>query len=337
MSAWTVILIIILLLAGGWLGLGYYAFRSGFTWDRDVKKTERINLDRIRTSPQAGQEAKVLAGRDWLLARPSRQVEIESFDGLKLRGRLYPGAGTGETENPRRPLLLLAHGFRSYGAFDFSCGCPFYMELGFDLLLIDQRAHGVSAGRYICFGAAESRDVTDWCRWIAGEYPGRAVVLGGISMGATSVLLAAGREDLPDNVRAVVADCGFTDCGGQFRHVLRQMHLPAGLIMRAAEPWCRRFLGFGFWDISTEQALAQATVPVLFFHGAQDAFVPPDNSRRAFAACASAKKELVIVDKADHGQSFLANEAGCRARLTAFLSDPALGLELNLPPQQGEG
>ena len=336
MPAWAVVIIILLLLALSLRIFAEIAFRSGFTWDRDVSKTEKINIDRIRRSPHPEGEAKVLAGRDWLLARESREVEITSFDGLALRARLYPCDRTLAGEEGR-PVLLLAHGFRSYGAFDFSCGCPFYMELGFDLLLIDQRAHGVSAGRYICFGAAESRDVTDWCRWIAGEYPGRTVVLGGISMGATSVLLAAGREDLPDNVRAVVADCGFTDCGGQFRHVLRQMHLPAGLIMRAAEPWCRRFLGFGFWDISTEQALAQATVPVLFFHGAQDAFVPPDNSRRAFAACASAKKELVIVDKADHGQSFLADEAGCRARLTAFLSDPALGLKLNLPPQQGEG
>ena len=246
-------------------------------------------------------------------------MEITSFDGLKLRGRLYPCDRTLAGEK-NRPLLLLAHGFRSYGAFDFSCGCPFYVEQGFDLLLIDQRAHGRSEGRYICFGVNEGRDVADWCRRLDKEYPGRPVVLAGISMGATSVLMAAGDPDLPQNVRGVVADCGFTDCGGEFSHVLRQMyHLPARPVMALTEPLCRRRLGFGFWDHSTEKAVAQMSLPVLFFHGALDALVPADNSRRAFAACASADKELIIVEDADHGQSFLADEAGCRAKLTAFL------------------
>lgn len=319
MPAWAVVIIILLLLALGLRIFAEIAFRSGFTWDRDVSKTEKINIDRIRRSPHPEGEAKVLAGRDWLLARESREVEITSFDGLALRARLYPCDRTLAGEEGR-PVLLLAHGFRSYGAFDFSCGCPFYVEQGFDLLLIDQRAHGRSEGRYICFGVNEGRDVVDWCRWLDREYPGRPVVLAGISMGATSVLMAAGDPDLPQNVRGVVADCGFTDCGGEFAHVLRQMYrLPARPIMALTEPLCRKRLGFGFRDHSTERSVARMRLPVLFFHGAMDALVPADNSRRAFAACASADKELVIVDDADHGQSFLADEAGCRAKLTAFL------------------
>ena len=192
MPWWAVVIIVLLLLALAVRVLAEVAFRAGFTWDRDVSKTEKINIDRIRRSPHPEGAAKVLAGRDWLLARESREVEITSFDGLRLRGRLYPcDSSLAGKENC--PVLLLAHGFRSYGAFDFSCGCPFYMELGFDLLLIDHRAHGRSEGRYICFGANEGRDVADWCRWLDKEYPGRPVVLGGISMGATSVLAAAGR------------------------------------------------------------------------------------------------------------------------------------------------
>ena len=313
MPWWLICLIIVLLLAAAGRILSEAAFRSGFTWDRDVAKTEKINLERIRRSAFPEQEQRVLAGRDWLEARESREVEITSFDGLKLKARLYPGEGDG------RPILLLAHGFHSYGAFDFSCGAPYYLEQGCDLLVIDQRAHGRSEGRYICFGVSEGRDVVDWCRWLDENYPGRPVVLGGMSMGATSVLMAAGRPDLPQNVRGVIADCGFTDCGGQFRHVLRQMRLPAGLIMGLTEPLCRRRLGFGFWDHSTEQAVARMSLPVLFFHGAADAFVPPDNSRRNFAACASANKQLVIVEKADHGQSFLADEAGCKQKIRDFL------------------
>ena len=318
---WLWLLIVVLVLFAAWRVLGLVAFRSGFTWDRDVAKTEKINLDRIRRSKQPETASKVLECRDWLLARPGTPATITSFDGLKLRGRLYPCDGS----DGKNPVMLLAHGFHSCGAFDFSCGCPFYMEQGLDLLVIDQRAHGESEGKYICFGVSEGRDVISWCRWLEQEYPGRPVVLGGISMGATSVLMAAGDPELPDNVRGVVADCGFTDCGGEFRHVLRKMHLPAGLLMKAAEPFCRRRLGFGYGDYSTEQAVARMSLPVLFFHGAEDDFVPPDNSRRNFAACASARKELVLVEKADHGQSFLADEAGCREKLKRFLDELDLG------------
>ena len=318
MPWWLIIIIIIAVLALGLRILAECAFRSGFTWDRDVKKTEKINIDRIRRSAVADKEAQVLAARDWLRARPSTQVEMTSFDGLKLRARYYP------CDDPKGPIMLLAHGFRSYPAFDFSGGGKYYMELGCDLLMIDQRSHGDSEGRYICFGVSEGRDVVDWSRWLDENRPGRPVVLGGISMGATSVLMAAGSPDLPANVKGVVADCGFTDCGGEFAHVLRQMHLPARLIMAVTEPLCRKRLGFGFWDYSTEEACRRMTLPVLFIHGAEDALVPADNSRRAFAACASPEKELIIVEKADHGQSFLADEEGCRAKLKEFLTKAGL-------------
>lgn len=318
MPWWLIIIIVIAVLALGLRILGECAFKAGFTWDRDIKKTEKINIDRIRNSAQADKEAQVLAARDWLQARESREVETESFDGLTLRARFYP------SDRPKGPILLLAHGFRSYPAFDFSGGGKYYLELGCDLLMIDQRAHGASEGRYICFGVNEGRDVVAWSRWLDENYPGRPVVLGGISMGATSVLMAAGSPDLPANVRGVVADCGFTDCGGEFAHVLRQMHLPARLIMAVTQPLCRKRLGFGFWDYSTEEACRHMTIPALFIHGEVDALVPADNSRRAFAACASPEKELIIVPKADHGQSFLADEEGCRAKLKAFLTKAGL-------------
>jgi len=122
-------------------------------------------------------------------------------------------------------------------------------------------------------------------------------VLGGISMGATSVLMAAGDPELPSNVRGVVADCGFTDCGGEFAHVLRQMYrLPARPIMALTEPLCRKRLGFGFRDHSTERAVSRMSLPVLFFHGAMDALVPAYNSRRAFAACPALERLEGAID-----------------------------------------
>lgn len=69
---------------------------------------------------------------------------------------------------------------------------PVYHDLGFNLLLVDQRAQNGSAGRYITFGVRESRDVRPWVELHNREFGPEPVFLGGVSMGATTVLMAAG-------------------------------------------------------------------------------------------------------------------------------------------------
>ncbi len=79
---------------------------------------------------------------------------------------------------------------------------PVYHDLGFNLLLVDQRAQNGSAGRYITFGVRESRDVRPWVELHNREFGPEPVFLGGVSMGATTVLMAAGGP-LPENVRGL--------------------------------------------------------------------------------------------------------------------------------------
>ena len=94
----------------------------------------------------------VLEGAAWIARQPVEAVKVQSFDGLRLRGRLLPADGE------RRGVLLLFHGYRSAAEVDFSCAARFYHQLGFDLLLADQRAHGRSQGRFLTMGVRERQD-----------------------------------------------------------------------------------------------------------------------------------------------------------------------------------
>ncbi|MBQ2817488.1 MAG: hypothetical protein IJF16_06125, partial [Clostridia bacterium] len=85
---------------------------------------------------------------------PTTRLSIKSLDGLLLSGRYLPVEGSKKT-------IILAHGYRSSAA-DFSCAWELYRELGFNLLAIDQRAHGRSEGKYITFGVKEKDDVRLW-------------------------------------------------------------------------------------------------------------------------------------------------------------------------------
>jgi len=165
----------------------------------------------------------------------------------------------------------------------------------------------------------ECQDCLDWLQWIR-EHAGEKmpVYLGGVSMGATTVMMASGLA-LPSNVRGIVADCGFTSPEAIWKHVMtRNLHLPYGWITRtAARRAYRRRLKMEPKDRSCPEALCNCKVPVLFIHGADDHFVPVEMTYENYKAC-RAPKQLLIVPGAEHGMSYLVNPEAYEGALKAF-------------------
>ena len=211
------------------------------------------------------------------------------------------------------------HGYHSDFLWDFSCAYRLMHENGCNLLVPWQRAHGRSEGRIICMGIRERRDCADWARYIeqrlGKELP---IVLQGMSMGAATVLMAMG-QPLPENVRGVVADCGFGSVYRQFGHVLqRRMHLPLHPILDTCSAICRLFFGFGFRECTTDEVLRHTKLPLLLIHGEADKFVPAYFSRENFEASAAEDKTLLLVPGAGHGGSFLIDPERYTQELLAF-------------------
>ena len=147
------------------------------------------------------QTEEILAGA--ALMRDAEDVFLPSYDGLRLHGQLLQQPGAKGT-------ILLFHGYRSSWIIDFSIVLPYYYSLGYNLLAVDERAHGQSEGVYITFGVHERRDAATWAQYAAMHFGlDHPLFLGGLSMGATTVLLASALE-LPPSVRGVIADCGFS-------------------------------------------------------------------------------------------------------------------------------
>ena len=227
---------------------------------------------------------------------PCEEMEITSFDGLKLRGKYYeciPGA----------PMELMLHGYRGNGERDLCGGIQRAFALGRNVLIPDQRAGGRSEGRVITFGINESKDCVTWLEHIEKRFgPDVKVIITGVSMGAATVMMAAGRE-LPKCVVGVLADCGYTSPRAIIKKVIRDMKLPADLLY----PFVR--LGaivFGWFDpdsYSPEEAMANCKLPVIFVHGEADDFVPCEMTRRNYELCTGPKVLLTVPD-AGHGLSY---------------------------------
>ena len=236
---------------------------------------------------------------DWMKQTkqlPHEEIWITSFDGLKLRGRFFE-------YSPNAPIELMFHGYRGSSEQDLSGGVQRCFKVGHSALVVDQRACGRSEGKKITFGILESRDCHSWIEFARQHFgEDRKLILCGISMGAATVLLAAGKP-LPPNVIGVLADCGYTSPKEIIREVIRQMKLPPNICYPFVRLGARLFAGFDLEEDSPLEAAARCQVPVILFHGEGDDFVPCEMSRRNYEAC-NAKKRLVTVPGAGHGLAY---------------------------------
>ncbi len=222
---------------------------------------------------------------------------ITSFDGLKLVGRYYeicPGA----------PIELMFHGYRGDAKRDLCGGVQRCFKLGRNALIVDQRACGDSDGHIISFGVNEKRDCISWIDFMISHFGDDVkIIITGISMGAATVLMAL-TEELPQNVIGVLADCGYTSAKEIIKKTIKEMKLPPNLAYPFVLLGARLFGKFNLEETPPIEAVKNSTLPIIYFHGEDDAFVPFEMSIQNFEATVSRKK-LVTMKKAGHGLCYM--------------------------------
>ncbi len=256
---------------------------------------------------------EVFDGVHWFEEQKPEPVEILSHDGLRLRGNYL--------EHPNaRGTILLFHGYRTDGHVDFCCAYRYYYEQGFSLLSVYQRSHAKSEGRFITFGVKERQDCLRWAEYAAKRFGGaHPLILDGMSMGASTVLMASALP-LPDSVRGIIADSGFTSAWDEIHYLMEGMHIPCpSLLLAGADLIARLAAGFSFRACSTVEAMEKNTRPILMIHGDADTFVPARFSEACFAACRT-EKELHIIRGADHGTGYLVDLPLAQDALQRFLN-----------------
>ena len=241
---------------------------------------------------------------------PHEDIEIKSYDGLTLRGTYYEYA-------PDATVELLFHGYRGNAERDLCGGIERCFALGRSAIIIDQRAGGKSDGHVITFGIRERYDCLSWIDYATKRFgKDRKIVIGGVSMGAATVMLAAG-ENLPENVVCVMADCGYTSAKDIIQKVVKDLKLPLFPIYPLIRLGGRLYGGFDVEETSPMEAVQKARVPIVFIHGDTDSFVPYDMSVKLHEACVSQKK-MVTIKGAGHGLAFPVDRAGYVQSLRDF-------------------
>ena len=248
-----------------------------------------------------------------LAVQPNETVEIIAHDGEKLVGHYFP------CEKPER-VIIAFHGWRSSWHRDFGMISDFWYKNNCSVLYVEQRGQNNSSGEYMGFGLTERYDCRDWANWAAERFgPEMPLYLTGVSMGATTVLMAAGL-DLPASVRGIAADCGFTSPQAIWKHVAEDnLHLNFRLRSAIADAIYKQRLMVGSGSCSTLDALRITKIPIMLVHGADDHFVPVKMTYENYTAC-TAPKDLLIVPGADHGMSYFMEPEKYENAVKAFLA-----------------
>lgn len=303
------ILTIILLITAAVAAASYFCYRLAFSVPKQSREALFEMPDTEQYAPYSAEARQMISDA---LEIPYKEAVVTSYDGLRLFGKCYIASADA-------PWLIMLHGYRSGAERDFCGGLKFGIDSGFNVLLVDQRAHGKSEGKCLTFGIKERYDCLTWTNYVISQAGGSCkIALYGMSMGAATVLMAAG-SGLPKNVACIVADCGYTSPKAIIKKVIREMHYPVFPTYALVRLGGMLFGGFDIEEYSAVQAMEKCNIPVLFIHGDDDRFVPCDMGRENHRHCRAEGKKLLIVPNAGHGMSYMSDKRAYLGTVSEFL------------------
>ena len=237
-------------------------------------------------------------GEAWLGNQDYEHVVIKNNKNRPLHGYIV------KSKEPSDKWAICIHGYTSepkrMGSYALH-----HHNRGYNILLPVLRGHNISDHKHITMGWLDRHDMLDWIDYLNTVYGDISIILHGVSMGAATVMMTTG-EDLPENVKCCIADCGFSSVWDEFKHELKEelnVHTPSA-VLAPTSIVSKAVNGYTFMEASSIKQLEKSKTPTLFIHGEKDNFVPYRMMDLNYNAAACEKEKLSIPD-AEHANSHL--------------------------------
>lgn len=269
-----------------------------------------VRNDKLDTTPawyeyiNANQE-----GREYIYSLNPEDLYINSFDNLKLHA-LFINNNTNKT-------IICVHGYKAKdGLYDFGMSAKFLNSLGYNLLFVDNRAHGLSQGKYIGFGVLDSIDINSWVDYLVTNMNQETIILYGMSMGAATVMNAQNNK-----VKAIIADCGFASGYDEVAYQIKKMyHLPSFPLVPISNILLKLLAKYSLKDKEAYKSIKNYKNNLLIIHGGKDHFVPTSDAYKIFDNTTCHKK-ILIVPGASHAKSYLKDTELYEQTIKEFLDE----------------
>ena len=239
-----------------------------------------------------------------------KEISVTSKDGLKLVGEWFD-YGFDKT-------VIILPGRRETLVYSYYYAKP-YQQCGVNVLVIDQRAHGLSEGKYSTCGIKEAEDVSVWMSYLHDELKQKEIYLHGVCVG-TCVTSIASTKYKPEYLKAIILDSAFIT----YKEIYKNHYVELGHrlfpVFYEIWIWFRLLTKCNINDARPEKYLPELSIPVLFIWGDQDKYCLPEKSKILFEKCGSSNKQLEWFEGAEHSRVRLNNEERYDALICDFLS-----------------
>lgn len=260
-------------------------------------------------------ESKILMNKDFINTCPSKKVSIKSFDNLNLNGHLF-------IHDNSNKFIIMVHGYRGHYYEHSYLAEKLYKE-NYNVLLISNRGHDDSEGKYITMEYKEKYDLLEWIKYIISKYNNPSIALYGWSMGGSTIMMCSGLLSNIENVKCIIEDAGYSSIYDQFINIFKNdmPHFPKYTIMFFTEILSRVFLRISFKKDSSIEMLKKNKKPSLFIHGANDKFVLVDMVHKCYNASNSKEKVIRVFDESGHVMSLTDNSIEYTKMVFKFLKE----------------
>ncbi len=301
----TLLAILIIVLTTLFILVGIYVFKS----------TSLRKLHNIEESCNRYVNKKIF-NKELYDSLHKEDITLKSSDGLNLVSTLIMN------EKPSNKFIILAHGISICYVGSLKYFDIFYKH-GFNVLIINQRRHGKSEGKYSSFGFFEKYDLNMWIEYLKERF-GNDIILGlhGESMGAGTVM-----ETLPlnDSIKFAIEDCGYSNVyelmkfqiTHEFKnHIIRKLLIPGITVAN----WIMILKAkFSMKKIIPLDIVSKTNVPMMFIHGKEDYFVPWYMAVDLYNAKINGYRELYLVEGAAHAESLEVNKPLYEEKVIEFI------------------
>lgn len=217
-------------------------------------------------------------------------------------------------------IIMHGHTYTLYGSYKYM---RMFLDRGYNVLMPDQRYHGLSEGKNTTLGYLEADDLNQWIDYINREIPTNIVIgLHGESMGAATVLLGGHNK----SINFIISDCSFSDLKTQTQDILKKSFKIPRYLIYPISLVSRLLYNAPLLKINPIDNIKNITAPILFIHGDSDTYIGLDHLNRLIESKKQIDKVYICKD-ANHAQSFNTNESLYEETISSFLNEIPLVLQ----------
>lgn len=276
-----------------------------------VTKISGKDINKIKQDEYRNKLEEIyLKEAQWFKDAEKENISIYNRSNEPLHANLF------KPEKESDIYVICIHGYSS-APWNMGIYVKEFQKMGYNVITPSLRGHAESEEEFISMGWKDRLDVIDWIEYIVKMHPECKIMLHGVSMGAATTMMAVG-EELPENVKLAIEDCGYTNVWDIVKHKMTQMKIPEFPFLYSSNDVNRRKAKFGFKEASCTEQLKKCKIPVMFIHGENDNFVPYYMLDMVYDACPTPKEKLSVPD-APHARSVCAHPDMYWKAVTEFI------------------